>query len=192
MGRHSNVPTIYDDCKTITISNLKTWKYLNPNTQTSGNIVWSKNGERKGNVLITVCMNPEDTYVEFDYTCNGEVIKYQIRLVQVPSNLGKGYLWFFLCPKTRKLCRKLFLVNTYFYHRTAFKGGFYNKQTLSHKNRNLVVQWDKLCKSEKANDVIYGKHLKKHYKGIPTKRYLKMLKQIKEGEGISEEELLML
>jgi len=38
---------------------------------------------------------------------------------------------------------------------------------------------------------MYSKYFKKSYKGKLTKRYLKVLRQIEEGEGISEEELLM-
>jgi len=52
----------------------------------------------------------------------------QIRWGQyAPEYPGKGVIWHFLCPATRKRCRKLYLVDTYFLHREAFNGCFYEK-----------------------------------------------------------------
>jgi hypothetical protein len=60
-----------------------------------------------------------------------------VQLVSAPSNLGKGFVWYFVCPRPGKRCRKLYLADTYFYHREAFHGCMYESQTQSKKYRQL-------------------------------------------------------
>jgi len=102
----------------------------------------------------------------------------------MPSNLGKGLVWFFICPKTGKRCKKLHLYNSYFYHRTAFNGCMYQSQTLSKKARELDKIFSCYFKSEKLYSELYKKHLKKKYAGKPTKKYLSLTQQIAKAESI--------
>ncbi len=74
-----------------------------------------------GTISIQVNTISESPYTELDYKCDSEPIKYIIYLVSVPSNIGVGKVWYFLCPNTGKRCRKLYMINTYFLHRSAFK-----------------------------------------------------------------------
>lgn len=76
-------------------------------------------------------------YIELDYKCNEAPIKYRVQLVSVPSNLGKGVVWYLVCLRTGKCYRKLYLVDNYFYHRSAFRGCMFQKQTQSKKSRWL-------------------------------------------------------
>lgn len=191
MPKPHTLPTLYDDCKTVSISDLKRWEYLLPNQWKRGDIAWRRNGEKTGSISIVVSMATLSPYLELDYKSNDKPIKYQVRLVSIPSNIGNGVIWYFICPHTGKRCRKLYLIGGYFYHRSAFRGCMYEKQTYSHNNRWLGKQFDKLFGSEKAYGQIYSKHFKKQYNGKPTKRYLNLLKQAKAGEGISEEALLL-
>jgi hypothetical protein len=55
----------------------------------------------------------------------------------------------------------------------------------------LIQLFDKHLKRDKAIGQLYSKYFKKYYAGKPTKRYLRVLKQMKEGEGIRLEELLI-
>lgn len=191
MPKPHTFPTLFDEVKTVSISFLGKHGYLKLNQWQSGTITWRRNGEKTGSISISVNIQPESPYLELDYKSNDTPINYKLRLVSIPSNIGKGVIWYFICPHTGKRCRKLYLIDGYFYHRSAFRGCMYEKQTYSHNNRWLGKQFDKLFGSEKAYEQIYSKHFKKQYNGKPTKRYLKLLKQAHAGEGISEEALLL-
>jgi len=47
---------------------------------------------------------------------------YLFHFTAIPSNLGKGEVWYFVCPCTRKKCRILYLWgnSTVFAHRSAY------------------------------------------------------------------------
>jgi hypothetical protein len=124
-------------------------------------------------------------YLELDYKCNAEPIK-KVYLVAGHFNLGQGKVWYFLCPNTRKRCRKLYMIDRYFLHRTVFRGAMYEKQTYSKNARQQIKTWGKMFKAEQ----IYGKYFKKQYTGKPTKQYLQLLKQIQPLNSILQKELL--
>ena len=189
MPKPATYPTLFDDCKTVSITSLKKWGYLSPNQYKSGVITWSRNGNKTASISITVNTTPENSYINLNYTCNGNTIDYNVYLVSLPANIGKGTIYYFVCPRTGKRCRKLYLADTYFYHRSAFKGCMYEKQTYSHKWRST----DKLCEmafgGEKANEQIYQKHFKKYYSGKSTKRYLKLWKRVMKSSKITHEQI---
>jgi hypothetical protein len=54
----------------------------------------------------------------------------------------------------------------------------YEKQTYSHKSRRLYKQFERLFGVDKAYEQIYAKNFKKQYNNKPTRRYVKLLKQI--------------
>lgn len=110
-------------------------------------------------------------------------------LVSVPSNLGKGLIWYFLCPNTYKQCRKLYQIGGYFLHREAFSGCFYESQVHSKYYRNMDKTLGAYFKTDKLYSELYSKHFTKHYKGKPTKKYLKLKKQIQEAESIPYEDV---
>jgi hypothetical protein len=171
-------PTLYDDLKTISITFLAKHGYLKPNQINSGTITWSRHGNEIGNIWIRVNTQSEDPYMQLRYKCNEVPVNYMVQLRPAPSNLGKGVVWYFVCPYTGKRCRKLYGADTYFYHRSAFRYCMYEKQTRSHKYRNMDKQLNKIFGPEGAYEQIYSKHFKTHYNGKPTKRYLKLVKQI--------------
>ena len=153
MPRYPTYPTLFDECKTISILDLKRWDYLKPNQFKSGVLTWSMHGNKTGSIAIAT--NTKARYLELDYLHNKTTsINYRVHLVTIPSNLGKGVVWYFVCPRTGKRCRKLYLANTYFYHRSAFRGCFYEKQTQSHYTRNLGKQFERLFASDKVYDQI--------------------------------------
>lgn len=178
MSRHSNFPTLYEDCRTVNISNLKKWGYLKADQLKNGSIFWTSNGQRTSTIGITVNMFAASPYIELDYKCNGNLINYSLQIVSVPSNIGRGNLLYFRCPATGKRCRKLYLIDGRFLHRKAFTGCFYEKQTYSKRNRGLFRSFETLTETDKAYDTIYRKHFKKYYAGKPTKRYYKAMQKI--------------
>ncbi len=49
MAKCPTFPTLDDECKTVTITKLKEWGYLEPNKIiTGGMITWSRNGNKTG------------------------------------------------------------------------------------------------------------------------------------------------
>lgn len=189
MPKFSTSPTLFDECKTVSISDLKRFDYLKPNQHKSGTITWSTNGDKTGSISVAVNTNTLTPYLELDYKCNEAPIKYRVQLVSAPSNLGKGVVWFFICPRSGKRCRKLYLADTYFYHRSAFRGCMYEKQTQSKKNRQVNKTLDNYFKRDQLFEQLYKKHLKKQYAGKPTKKYLKLTRQIQRAESIPYPEI---
>ncbi len=191
MGRHSNIPTLYDFCKTLSISDLKRWKYFKPNKLISSTITFQNSNYEVFKVSILVCNEIGNPYLELDYTINGVFKIYRIYFELFPSNLGKGFVWFFICPRSGNRCRKLYFIRDYFCHRSAYNFGTYQTQTLGTKDKFLIRQFDKMTKANNAKSKLYSKNFKKHYNGKPTKKYLKLLRQIEAGGGISEAELFI-
>lgn len=117
-------------------------------------------------------------YIEISHSPASEE-KYKIQVTCVPSCLGKGFIWFFICPVTAKRCRKLHLIDGLYQHRSAIKSYYYAINPLPYINR----EYYKLCLQIQgkidAERQMSEPQFKTHYAGKPTKRYLKCLKQIK-------------
>lgn len=185
MSKKYTFPTLYNEVLQINISKLKEWGYLNPEQIKSGAIAWSRNGNRIGSISTTVNTHNEQFYIVLDYKYKDKPRNYKIKLVSVPSNLGKGVLWYFLCPETNKRCRKLYLIDGFFFHREAFKGVMYECQTYSKKVRSIEKELRYYFSLEGCYKELNKKYFKKNYKGKPTKKYLNLLENIEKGEGIS-------
>jgi hypothetical protein len=184
MPKPHTYPTLFDDVKTISITFLTKHGYLKPNQWRNGTITWSRNGNKTGSISIGIYTNPENSYLELDYKCNEAPINYRVQLISAPSNLGKGVVWYFVCPHTGKRCRKLYLADTYFYHRSAFRGCMYEKQTQSKKSRYFDKTLGAYFRTDQLFEQLYKKHFKKQYAGKPTKKYLKLLEKARKSEAI--------
>lgn len=186
MGKQSTYPTLLDEVPQLRISKLKEWGYLKDNQIQSGLIKWSVS-----NIVINSINVKINTIIEGKYSVkltyryqnkNKEVI---IQLVRKDSNLGRGFMYLFLCPITNKPCRKLYLVNGVFGHREAFKGCYYASQIRSKKYREMENIYGHIFEEENSYENLYKKHFKRYYAGKPTKRYKELLKTIKRGESVS-------
>lgn len=189
MPKPYTFPTLYNEALQISISKLKEWEYLNPEQIKSGNVTWSRNGNQTGSISIKVNTHKVQPYIELDYKYRNELRNYKVKLVSKPSNLGKGVIWYFLCPETKKCCRKLYSIGGYFLHRQAFNGCMYESQTHSKKWRQIERVYGAHFDMDKVYEEMYRKHFKKYYKGKPTKRYLKILSKIREAENIDFREI---
>ncbi|MCZ2129491.1 MAG: hypothetical protein LC109_04415 [Bacteroidia bacterium] len=189
MPKPHTFPTLYNEALQISISKLKEWEYLNPEQIKSGTITWSRNGNKTGSISIQVNTHSDQPYIELDYKYRDEPRKYKVYLTSTHSNLNKGEIWYFICPQTKKRCRKLYSIGGYFLHREAFNGCMYETQTQSKKWR----QWDKTFgvyfKTDKLYSELYKKNFKKTYAGKPTKRYLRIMEQIQKAESIPYHEI---
>jgi hypothetical protein len=145
--------------------------------------LWSSNGNPTGSISIQVNTHSEQPYIELDYKYRDEPRNYKLSLVSMLSNLGKGLIWYFLCPQTNKRCRKLYSIDGYFLHREAFNGCMYETQTQSKKYRQLDKTLGAYLKEDELYSQLYQKHFKKTYAGKPTKKYLRIIEHIQKAEN---------
>jgi hypothetical protein len=196
MAKPATFPTLYDQCATVTISFLKNHKYLEPGGWKTGTISWSQGeGELRivtGTINIEVNRQTERPYIELNYKTKDNPINYRVQLVSIPSNIGKGIIWYFVCPNTGKRCRKLYLINGYFLHRKAFKDCFYEKQTRSHKSRKFHKYYENFFGIDKIYEQIYCSYFKNNYAGRLTKRYQKLMMKINTANRILKTDILAL
>ncbi len=142
----------------------------------SGSINWTRRGETTGTVDIAVNLFGEGGYIELHYTFNKtEQINYRVDLVQIPSNLGKGKVWYFVCPLTGERCRTLYLTDKYFASRKAHTGTLYESQTHSKHYRWIDKTFGPELKLDGVYDQVYKRYAKKHYRGKPTPKMRKAL-----------------
>ena len=189
MAKPRTYPILYDSLSQICISKLKSWGYIGPEKIVLSTLKWSRNGNPAGSISLTVNTLSKQPYVELDYKYRDEPRNYKVELVSVPSNLGKGLIWYFLCPYTEKRCRKLYLVDGYFLHRDAFKKCMYDSQTKSKKLRGLDKTLAIYFRSNNLYSELHKKHFKKYYAGRPTKKYLRIMRQIEKAESIPLEKI---
>ena len=189
MPKPYTFPTLYNEALQLSISKLKGWGYLAPGQIKSGSITWSRNGRQTGSISIKVNTKSKQPYIELYYKHRDEPRNYKVYLTSTPSNLKKGVVWYFVCPQTKKRCRKLYLIDGYFLHREAFNGCMYETQTQSKKQRQLDKTLGVYFRTDELYSQLYQKHFKKTYAGKPTKRYLRIMEQIQKAESIPYHEI---
>jgi hypothetical protein len=189
MPKPHTFPTLYNEALQIHISKLKGWGYLDPKQIKSGTLNWSSNGNPTGSISIKVNTHSEQPYIELDYKYRDEPRNYQVYLTSTPSNLNRGEIWYFICPQTKKRCRKLYSIGGYFLHREAFNGCMYETQTQSKKYRQLDKTLGAYFKNDNLYSELYKKNFKKTYAGKPTKKYLRIMEQIQKAESIPYHEI---
>jgi hypothetical protein len=97
-----------------------------------------------------------------------EDASYRVPIVSVPSNLGKGEVYYFLCPFSFKKCKTLYMGygSLYFKSRQAYRHRiYYASQLSSHLDRHNDIYW----RLERELERLKKKHPKSHYKAKPTK-----------------------
>jgi len=190
MPKFPTFPTLYDEVLQINITKLKECGFLDPKQIKSGTLTWSRNGNPTGSISIQVNTKSEQPYIELDYKYRDEPRNYKVYLTSTPSNLNRGEIWYFICPHTKKRCRKLYSIGGYFLHREAFSGCMYKTQTQSKKYRQLDKTFGAYFKIDNLYSELYKKNFKKYYAGKPTKRYLRIMEQIQtEAESVPHHEI---
>ncbi|HVI43492.1 MAG TPA: hypothetical protein VM802_01425 [Chitinophaga sp.] len=189
MAKIGTYPTTFEQRKSVSISDLRKWGYLKPGSWQSGTITWSRNGEITSQINIAVNMQSDRPYLELSYNWQEQSKRYKVFLIPAPSNLGKGRIWFFHCPFTNKRCRKLYFIGGHFQHREAING-YYDKQIQSKYYRYLEKIYGPYFKSDDLYSELHSRHFRRFYKGKPTKRFVKICRQLKAAEGVNENDLV--
>jgi hypothetical protein len=175
--------TVYDRTAKISIRYLREQGYLAG--YKVGTISWYIGDTHTGTISISADVRADQPHMKLSYSISGQPIEYCVHLEQVPSNLGKGYVWFFLCPFTQKRCRILYQSGRYFMHRDGARG-MYSYQTMSKTWRDLRRIY-KLINDERSPKVTIGKrYFKGKYNGKPTKRLLRTMRKVNKIKQINE------
>ena len=154
-----------DDLTTLSVTDCKRMGFFVPNALAKGAVKWTKRGTTCAEVLFATDLRGEPTaYLAYSY--NGETREYKIGLRWHTSNLNDKHGYFyFVCPKTGKSCRKLYLVEGEFVSRSETKT-IYHQQGLSHnQRRGFIAYLDVLNKIETAEG---QKYRRTTYRGKPT------------------------
>lgn len=162
---------ILDYCRRLSIAYLKSNGYLTLCSSQFGSIVW---GDSNAGIFIKVVMHHTTGYARLTYFISGNCLRYCIKIVSRKSNLGKGLIFFFQCPVTGNLCRKLFLINKVFSHYKSDPNTMYLSQTYSKQALVIKKQLDYIACYKKSIDNL-PPYFKTHYKGKKTRR-MKILK----------------
>lgn len=187
MARIGYHPTTNEERKSISITDLRKWKYLEPDTRKSGTLNWRRNGELTSQINITVDMITAEPYIKLNYGWQGQSIAYSVSFIKVPSNLGAGHIWYFLCQVTGKRCKKLYFINGYFQHRGT---GYYEKQIQSKHYRYLEKTYGPMFKTDSLYDQLHSRHFRKFYNGKVTKKYAKILKLLAAAAAVNERDYI--
>lgn len=144
--------------------------------------------EARFSISINMFSGHGDVY--FSYSYKETIRKYKVEVISRPSNLGKGVVWFFICPVTKKTCRKLYFNKGFFLHRTAFPEIIYEQQKQSKRNRKLDKTM-KMALDESIYQEFYRKHLKTHYRGKITRRFARITKKLAEKDSFSYDDFVI-
>ncbi len=183
MGRNTTTAqSIESACKLDLRIMLKDGS-IQKNRHISGSISW----ERGGKISFESKLFENEKYVHVMYktTDRNGITKnydYKIQLVSVPSNLNKGKVLYFRCPKTGKRARVLYSAygNDLFLHRDYYKDYygkrlFYNSQTTSKEWYNNTMYFNAKRRKESFEAYLRKfKQWKRTYRGKETKHFKKL------------------
>ena len=189
MAKYPTYPTLLNELLQFSTKGLKALKYFDGLSYKGGVLNWKQNGEATASISIKVNTLSDNPFIELDYKANDKPMNYKINLVSIPSNLGEGIIWYFICPNTGRKCRKLYLADGYFVSRFAFTNAMYEKQAESHKWRHWHKTIGKLCGTDELFEQLEASYFKNFYAGKPTKRYLKIMKRINQVNDLSKLDL---
>lgn len=174
MAKPSTYPVILDRALQIKLSTLKGLGFLEPGSERSGPLIWSVEGKKIAGIWLKVNMGNWDPHLILKYNYNDEPREYRIHLEAIPSNLGKGSVYYFVCPLSFKRCRTLYDVGGYFVHREAHPNCMYSYQAESKFNRG----WRNYSKIDRLIEQLNSKYFKESYNGVPTRRSRRIWKRI--------------
>jgi hypothetical protein len=170
-----------DGLKKVDVAFLNKHGYFS-NGWRSGNITWSRNGEKTGNISIQSSVGYDEQYIRFIYTqtdrSSGEKtdFDYKIPLTTTPCYFGGKRYWF-TCPwyANHVYCGRrvgvLYLSGKYFACRHC-NNLTYNSRNLSgfSKVAGKVISAPEL-------DELRDQVKRKYYAGKITKRFMRYIKK---------------
>lgn len=167
MGRHSTGSICTIEVPKISITQL--FKRVKMGEANYFTMSWT-NGS---NISVLARLDLDRPYIRLLYTTTdgwGDSwdMDYKIYLTSVPSNLGKGFVWYFICPQSGKNCRILYKCygSRIWKSREAYSHRiYYPSQICSKRDLWNTRYWDAEGKLERLRE----RMRRTVHKGKPTK-----------------------
>jgi len=184
MPKPSTYPIIINQAKTLTTGFLSKCGYFKTDYKTTGSTGWISNKSKNLDIDIIVIMTKDKErvilkYIDFD---NNQVEQI-IYLYCKPSNLGKGLIWFFICPFIGATCRNLIFVHNRFMHSSNLLNAMYGTQAESKRWRKIFQLQPNIPNSKTYLLEPKARFYKRYYNGQMTKRYKKYLNTISKWDA---------
>ena len=190
MGRNSTGAYATSEVHRIELGSLFKLGFLKEGGTTRGNYSWDRNGTPAGHITIEGNLDLLSIRLIYTLTDNGSGEKvdrdYKVSLIARPSNLGKGQVYFFLCPYSGRPCRILYSAyfSPYFKCKAAYKTPlFYDSQMSSRLDKANDDFW----RLERALMKRPRQRKAYNYAGKPTRRYLKQQRDFQRLEELDNE-----
>jgi hypothetical protein len=181
MGRDATGIDYTTTAPRLELSVLLKAGYFRDRATCSGGWSWS-NGERAE--VVTARTGPNAHLDITTHLSQGGQVHERIYMHGVRSNLGRGWVLYFICPRTGKLCRILYRA----YHSTMWRSReafsyrlYYPQQAESGWGRYLTREGRVSAKLER----LYSMRATTTCKGKPTRRALRMAKLEEQAERLA-------
>lgn len=169
MGRYSTGAITTGEAQRIEISYLFKQGFISRGKIISGSLSWN-NGSSIG-IQSEITEGNQEIRLQYQnksYSGETNNLDYKIMLTSIPSNLGRGRIWYFICPISGRKSRILYKCygSLYFKSRKAYQGRIYYSCQIANKNNLHNERYFSLEKEiEKLKP-----HIKKgHYQGKETR-----------------------
>lgn len=183
MGRNSKGATITGEAQKLEINTLiKKGYFKNGCCIHNGRISWT-NGSSIGYDAELTEQKQEIRLFYWNQNNAGEKtdLDYKIQLTSIPSNLGRGGIWYFVCPFTGRKAKILYKCygSPYFKSRKAYQNRIYYSSQISSK---LEFYNNRYWEIEHKLEKLYPIIRKEHYQGKETrlKKRIRILEVKKE------------
>ena len=169
MGRYSTGAITTGEAQRIGISYLFKQGFISKGKTIQGRLSWN-NGSSIGFISELSEGKQEIRLYYQNQKPTGEIndLDYRIQLSSIPSNLGRGLIWYFICPITGRKARILYKCygSLHFKSRRAYQNRIYYSSQIASKNNFHNERFFSLEREiEKLQPLIR----KKHYQGKETR-----------------------
>jgi hypothetical protein len=183
MPRTPNFPDTTDEVKSISLAYLRESGLLRPGYHVT-TLSWNRNGNPTGRITLEAHLLPNcEPFLRLKYTFNDTTpLDYRIALEALPSNLPghehRHGRYRMRCPVSGRAATVLYLHggNGYFAHRLAYPTQrlYYDSQLMPARLRPLFGPLALDRKLDAAYTGRYAKGRKTHYRGKPTRWFIKL------------------
>lgn len=184
MAKIPTFPDLIEDQFFINMAQFKEYGVLIPYTKSSGIYNHVENGALRGSLdfFLSIGMN---SYSTFSGLFRGKPFEKTIEIKVCESNLSKKIptkepkaIYFFICPVTRKRCRKLYVIGGKFGSAKAFDSLYYRQQTYSKNQVCYEALFGAIEKLKKLQEEKYSFAYRWHYNGKHTRIYKRKEKEM--------------
>lgn len=185
MPRIAQYKDCFDEVIQISISDLRRLGYLKQSGVKAGLIVWTDLGRQGGELThrlddsrelsIEIVVDLPNGIMQLDYKMHNRPIRCSFAIESVQSNLGTGLVYYFVCPNTKRLCRKLYLMGSVFRSRFACPSTLYSSQIITKSFHHLFALIEMIQANRRTREFVSKPYAKPFYKGKPTRRFKSLL-----------------